>query len=79
MQTLIETLGTNARAAAAELAFATPEAKSKALEVAAEAVWAQREAIIAANAEDQALAGKGPLGGDDGSTGARRGPDQGNL
>jgi len=54
-KTLIETLGTNARAAAAELAFATPEAKSKALEVAAEAVWAQREAIIAANAEDQAF------------------------
>ena len=54
-KTLIDTLGTNARAAAAELAFATPEAKSKALEVAAEAVWAQREAIIAANAEDQAF------------------------
>ena len=54
-KTLIETLGTNARAAAAELAFATPEAKSKALEVAAEAVWAQRDAIIAANAEDQAF------------------------
>ncbi len=54
-KTLIETLGTNARAAAAELAFATPEAKSKALEVAAEAVWAQREAIIAANVEDQAF------------------------
>ncbi|MEM1235476.1 MAG: glutamate-5-semialdehyde dehydrogenase [Pseudomonadota bacterium] len=45
-------LGARAKAAAAELAFATPEAKRAALEAAADAVWARRGEIIAANAED---------------------------
>ena len=53
-------IGRNARAAAAELAFATPEAKAKALEIAADSVWARREAIIAANARDMEFGrGKG--------------------
>ncbi|NNE80239.1 MAG: glutamate-5-semialdehyde dehydrogenase [Silicimonas sp.] len=53
-------IGRNARAAAAELAFATPEAKANALEIAADRVWARREAIIAANAEDMEFGrGKG--------------------
>ena len=45
-------LGARAKAAAAELAFATPEAKRQALEAAAAAVWAQRSEIIEANAKD---------------------------
>lgn len=53
---LIETLGAAARAAAAELAFASPEAKTLALTTAADAVWARRAEIIAANLEDQAFA-----------------------
>ncbi|WP_323036905.1 glutamate-5-semialdehyde dehydrogenase [Pararhodobacter sp.] len=47
-------LGVAARAAAADLAFATPEAKTLALTAAAEAVWAQRRDILAANAKDLA-------------------------
>ncbi len=42
-----------AKAAAAELAFASAERKHAALIGAAEAVWANRQAIIDANAEDQ--------------------------
>jgi glutamate-5-semialdehyde dehydrogenase len=53
---LIETLGAQARAAAAELAFASSEAKALALTTAADAVWARRAEIIAANLEDQAFA-----------------------
>ena len=45
-------LGARAKAAAAELAFATPEAKRQALEAAADAVWARRAEIIEANAKD---------------------------
>ncbi|PLL12295.1 glutamate-5-semialdehyde dehydrogenase [Tabrizicola sp. TH137] len=45
-------IGAAARAAAAELAYAAPEAKRAALETAAEAVWARRDEIIAANARD---------------------------
>ncbi len=45
-------IGRKAKAAAAELAFATPDAKQKALEVAAGTVWEQRAEIIAANAKD---------------------------
>ncbi len=45
-------LGTRARAAAAVLAFAPPEAKAAALEAAAEAVWTRRAEILEANAKD---------------------------
>ena len=45
-------IGRAAKAAAAKLAFAPPEAKQKALEVAADAVWANCAEIIAANAKD---------------------------
>ncbi|MER5171567.1 glutamate-5-semialdehyde dehydrogenase [Thioclava sp. GXIMD2076] len=51
---LIDTLGAAAREAAAELAFAPAPQKTRALEAAADAVWAQRAEIIAANAEDLA-------------------------
>ncbi|WP_204114381.1 glutamate-5-semialdehyde dehydrogenase [Shimia biformata] len=49
---LMDDLGARAKSAAAELAFAPPEQKTKALNAAADAVWAQRDAIIAANARD---------------------------
>ena len=53
---LMATIGQAARAAAAELACASAERKHAALIGAAEAVWAQRGAIIEANMEDQAYA-----------------------
>jgi glutamate-5-semialdehyde dehydrogenase len=46
-------IGQAARAAAAELAFASAERKQAALMGAAEAVWARRSAIMKANMEDQ--------------------------
>lgn len=49
---LMQDLGKRAKAAAAELGFASAEVKQKALEAAAEAVWTQRAAIISANLED---------------------------
>ena len=52
---LMQRIGARARAAAAELAFAEPERKRHALEAAAEAVLAERSAILAANAEDMAF------------------------
>ena len=45
-------IGAAARAAAAELAYAEAGAKRAALEAAADAVWARRDEIIAANAKD---------------------------
>ena len=45
-------LGRNAKAAAAELAFASSADKTQALNAAADAVWARREDIISANAKD---------------------------
>jgi len=45
-------LGNNARKAAAELAFASPDRKHAALIGAADAVWKNRDKIIAENAED---------------------------
>ncbi len=47
-------IGARARAAAAKLAFAAPEAKRRALEAAAEAVTGHAADIIAANAQDMA-------------------------
>ena len=53
---LMEQIGRAARGAAAELACASAGRKQAALIGAAEAVWARRGAIIAANAEDLAYA-----------------------
>ena len=53
---LMARMGEAARAAAAELAFAPPEAKRRALEAAATAVEAHAQAILAANAADLAAA-----------------------
>ena len=52
IQAMMAEIGAQAKAAAAELAFAAPDTKRKALEVAADAVWAARETIIAANEKD---------------------------
>ncbi|HBZ42604.1 MAG TPA: glutamate-5-semialdehyde dehydrogenase [Maritimibacter sp.] len=49
---LMADIGKRAKAAAQELAFAPAEAKSRALTAAADAVWARRGEIIAANAKD---------------------------
>lgn len=49
---LMVEIGHKARAAAAELAFASAERKHAALIGAAEAVWQERQAIMDANAED---------------------------
>ena len=49
---LMAGIGQRAKAAASVLATASPEAKTQALQAAADAVWAGREAIIAANAKD---------------------------
>ena len=56
MADLMAEMGAAARAAAAELAFASAERKDAALIGAAEAVWARRQQIADANAEDQAYA-----------------------
>ncbi|MBI1417987.1 MAG: glutamate-5-semialdehyde dehydrogenase [Limimaricola sp.] len=50
---LMAEIGSRAKAAAAELAFASAERKHAALVGAAHAVWENRQAIIDANAEDQ--------------------------
>ncbi|MBB5723837.1 glutamate-5-semialdehyde dehydrogenase [Loktanella ponticola] len=52
---MMHEIGANARAAAAILAATPSEAKQKALEAAADAVWAQRAHIIAENAKDMAF------------------------
>ena len=49
---LMQDLGQRAKAAAQALSTATAEQKTKALEGAADAVWASRAAIIGANAKD---------------------------
>ncbi len=49
---MMHEIGTRAKAAAAELAFASPQAKENALVEAANAVWTRRAEIIAANAKD---------------------------
>lgn len=49
---LMTQMGARARDAARILATATAEQKTKALNAAADAVWAKRDAIIAANAQD---------------------------
>ncbi len=52
IEAMMADLGARAKAAAAELAFASPQAKEAALIAAADAVWAGRADIIAANAKD---------------------------
>lgn len=52
MQADMEQIGLNARAAARHLATASAEAKENALLAAADAVWAARADILAANAKD---------------------------
>ncbi|MCR9112211.1 MAG: glutamate-5-semialdehyde dehydrogenase [Rhodobacteraceae bacterium] len=49
---LMAGIGQRAKAAASVLATASPEAKTQALQAAADAVWDGRESIIAANAKD---------------------------
>lgn len=49
---LMTEIGTRARAAAAELAYASPERKAAALQAAAAAVWARRDEILDANVLD---------------------------
>ena len=49
---LMNTMGAAAKAAARELATASPEAKALALNAAADAVWSKRAEIIAANEDD---------------------------
>ena len=48
-------IGQRARAASAELAFASPEAKAKALYAAGDAIWEARAQITEANAQDMAF------------------------
>lgn len=55
--TLMTDIGARAKAASATLAFATPDSKTAALMAAADAVWAQRAEIIAANALDMEYGG----------------------
>ncbi len=52
---MMAAIGQRARAASAQLAVADAPAKRRALEAAADAVWAGRAAIIAANEEDLAF------------------------
>ena len=49
---VMNTIGKQARAAARDLAVASSEAKAGALTTAADAIWAERAAILAANAKD---------------------------
>ncbi len=49
---MMQDIGRRARAAAADLAYAPAEAKARALDAAADAVWARRGEIVAANAKD---------------------------
>ncbi len=52
--TLMAEIGASAKAASAELAFAPAAARTRALNAAADAVWANRAGIIAANVKDMA-------------------------
>ncbi len=52
---MMQELGQNAKAAAQVLAYAPATAKTRALEAAADAVWADRDAIIVANQKDLAF------------------------
>lgn len=56
IRAVMDGIGVRARAAAAELAFAAPEAKAAALNAAADAILARSDEIAAANARDMAAA-----------------------
>ena len=56
-------IGARARDAAAELAVAGADTKRHAIAAAADAVWQDRDAILAANAEDLALGREKGLSG----------------
>lgn len=56
IRTVMSAIGQRARAAAAVLAYASTDAKNLALTAAADAIVAEKEAILAANAEDLATA-----------------------
>ena len=60
---LMAEIGANAKAAAAELAFATADAKRAALVAAAEASWDRRAEILEANAKDMAFGEEKGLSG----------------
>ncbi|MBT9383273.1 glutamate-5-semialdehyde dehydrogenase [Pseudooceanicola sp. CBS1P-1] len=60
---IMDGIGRAAKAAAAELAFASAEAKQAALTGAADAVWAARATIIAENAKDLAFGAEKGLTG----------------
>jgi len=49
---MMETIGKQARSAARDLAVASSDAKAGALMAAADAIWAERDVILAANAKD---------------------------
>lgn len=55
IQTIMADIGQKAKAAAAELAFASSTDKTQALNAAAAAVWARRGEIISANVKDMAF------------------------
>ena len=55
-------IGRRAKAAAAELAFTPPERKTQALEAAADAVWANRGAIVEAPVSTLGTGGGGYAG-----------------
>ncbi len=57
IRAVMDGIGVRARAAAAELAFAAPEAKAAALNAAADAILARSDEIAGANARDMAAAG----------------------
>ena len=63
VQAVMAEIGAQAKAAAAELAFASPDVKRSALEAAAEAVWASRADIIAANEKDMTFGREKGLSG----------------
>ena len=52
---MMQDIGARAKAASAALAFASPDAKAKALNVAADTLWSRRADVISANAEDMAF------------------------
>ncbi|QMU59992.1 MAG: glutamate-5-semialdehyde dehydrogenase [Boseongicola sp.] len=52
IQQAMQDIGAKAKAASVQLAVAPAEVKSKALNLAADSVWARRDEIIAANAKD---------------------------
>ena len=78
VKALMREMGEKARAAAAELAYAPSARKDAALRAAADAIWAERGALLAANAADMARrAGEGAFGRHARPAGADRGAGRG--